>query len=168
MQLPGNLLDVYHSPGMAAPTLTVSNSCPADLPQIKREITGRVIYLFPSLLWSDRRCNECFYWRNCIVSQKQMLKLYWKKGRRRTTITSVSQTQLQPVLLTSPDYLLCHFSLMHYYLASWVIQTPSDKLSVFFFFACHSCLSTVERRRRFNINDRIKELGTMIPKSTDP
>ncbi|MGH0185871.1 UNVERIFIED_CONTAM: hypothetical protein FKN15_019499 [Acipenser sinensis] len=27
---------------------------------------------------------------------------------------------------------------------------------------------TVERRRRFNINDRIKELGTLIPKSNDP
>lgn len=26
----------------------------------------------------------------------------------------------------------------------------------------------VERRRRFNINDRIKELGTLIPKSSDP
>nr|WFP21713.1 microphthalmia-associated transcription factor a [Triplophysa stenura] len=26
----------------------------------------------------------------------------------------------------------------------------------------------IERRRRFNINDRIKELGTMIPKSNDP
>uniref|UniRef100_A0A674CR81 Melanocyte inducing transcription factor n=1 Tax=Salmo trutta TaxID=8032 RepID=A0A674CR81_SALTR len=26
----------------------------------------------------------------------------------------------------------------------------------------------IERRRRFNINDRIKELGTMIPKSSDP
>ncbi|KAG7260683.1 hypothetical protein CRUP_017389 [Coryphaenoides rupestris] len=26
---------------------------------------------------------------------------------------------------------------------------------------------TVERRRRFNINDRIKELGTMIPKTND-
>lgn len=25
----------------------------------------------------------------------------------------------------------------------------------------------VERRRRFNINDRIKELGTMIPKTND-
>lgn len=46
MQLPGNLLDVYHSPGMAAPTLTVSNSCPADLPKIKREITGIVENLF--------------------------------------------------------------------------------------------------------------------------
>ncbi|CAB1353484.1 unnamed protein product [Coregonus sp. 'balchen'] len=35
--LPGNLLEVHHSPGMAAPTLTVSNSCPADLTNIKRE-----------------------------------------------------------------------------------------------------------------------------------
>jgi hypothetical protein len=33
--------------------------------------------------------------------------------------------------------------------------------SVWFFVA-------VERRRKFNINDRIKELGTLLPKSTDP
>ncbi|XP_010784336.1 microphthalmia-associated transcription factor-like, partial [Notothenia coriiceps] len=26
----------------------------------------------------------------------------------------------------------------------------------------------IERRRRFNINDRIKELGGLIPKSSDP
>ena len=26
---------------------------------------------------------------------------------------------------------------------------------------------TVERRRRFNINDRIKELGTLLPKSNE-
>lgn len=26
----------------------------------------------------------------------------------------------------------------------------------------------IERRRRFNINDRIKELGTLLPKNTDP
>lgn len=26
----------------------------------------------------------------------------------------------------------------------------------------------VERRRRFNINDRIKELGTLLPKTNDP
>ncbi|XP_029006710.1 transcription factor E3b [Betta splendens] len=82
--LPGNLLDVYHSPGMAAPTLTVSNSCPADLPQIKREITD-----------SDA---------------KAMLKERQKKDNH----------------------------------------------------------NLIERRRRFNINDRIKELGTLIPKSSDP
>lgn len=82
--LPGNLLDVYHSPGMAAPTLTVSNSCPADLPKIKREITD--------------------------VDAKALLKERQKKDNH----------------------------------------------------------NLIERRRRFNINDRIKELGTLIPKSTDP
>uniref|UniRef100_A0A3Q3WS11 BHLH domain-containing protein n=1 Tax=Mola mola TaxID=94237 RepID=A0A3Q3WS11_MOLML len=79
--LPGNLLDVYHSPGMAAPTLTVSNSCPADLPKIKREIT------------SDAKA---------LIKERQ------KKDNHN-----------------------------------------------------------LERRRRFNINDRIKELGTLIPKSID-
>lgn len=29
-------------------------------------------------------------------------------------------------------------------------------------------LRLVERRRRFNINDRIKELGTLLPKNNDP
>lgn len=29
-------------------------------------------------------------------------------------------------------------------------------------------VQTVERRRRFNINDRIKELGTLLPKNNDP
>uniref|UniRef100_A0A3Q1HH80 Transcription factor binding to IGHM enhancer 3b n=1 Tax=Acanthochromis polyacanthus TaxID=80966 RepID=A0A3Q1HH80_9TELE len=79
--LPGNLLDVYHSPGMAAPTLTVSNSCPADLPKIKREITA---------------------------DTKALMKERQKKDNHN-----------------------------------------------------------LERRRRFNINDRIKELGTLIPKSSD-
>uniref|UniRef100_A0A4W6EUA6 Transcription factor binding to IGHM enhancer 3b n=1 Tax=Lates calcarifer TaxID=8187 RepID=A0A4W6EUA6_LATCA len=82
--LPGNLLDVYHSPGMAAPTLTVSNSCPADLPKIKREITD--------------------------ADAKALLKERQKKDNH----------------------------------------------------------NLIERRRRFNINDRIKELGTLIPKSNDP
>ncbi|KAG7999343.1 Red-sensitive opsin [Nibea albiflora] len=87
--LPGNLLDVYHSPGMAAPTLTVSNSCPADLPKIKREITGIVTF------YSDA---------------KALMKERQKKDNH----------------------------------------------------------NLIERRRRFNINDRIKELGTLIPKSSDP
>ncbi|CAJ1051315.1 transcription factor E3b [Xyrichtys novacula] len=82
--LPGNLLDVYHSPGMAAPTLTVSNSCPADLPKIKREITD--------------------------ADAKAFMKERQKKDNH----------------------------------------------------------NLIERRRRFNINDRIKELGTLIPKSSDP
>ncbi|XP_077458524.1 transcription factor E3b isoform X1 [Stigmatopora argus] len=82
--LPGNLLDVYHSPGMAAPNLAVSNSCPADLPNIKREITD--------------------------TDSKAFMKERQKKDNH----------------------------------------------------------NLIERRRRFNINDRIKELGTLIPKSSDP
>ncbi|XP_038151926.1 transcription factor E3b [Cyprinodon tularosa] len=82
--LPGTLLDVYNSPGMAGPALTVSNSCPADLPQIKREITD--------------------------ADTKALLKERQKKDNH----------------------------------------------------------NLIERRRRFNINDRIKELGTLIPKSSDP
>ncbi|XP_077059614.1 transcription factor E3b isoform X2 [Siphateles boraxobius] len=80
--LPGNLLDVYSSPGMATPNITVSNSCPADLPNIKRE-------------YSDARA---------FMKERQ------KKDNH----------------------------------------------------------NLIERRRRFNINDRIKELGAMIPKSSDP
>ncbi|KAA8593479.1 hypothetical protein FQN60_009595 [Etheostoma spectabile] len=83
-KLPGNLLDIYHSPGMAAPTFTVSNSCPADLPKVKREITD--------------------------ADNKALMKERQKKDNH----------------------------------------------------------NLIERRRRFNINDRIKELGTLIPKSSDP
>ncbi|XP_072522565.1 transcription factor E3b [Salminus brasiliensis] len=82
--LPGNLLDVYTSPGMATPQVTVSNSCPADLPKIKTELTD--------------------------VEAKTLLKERQKKDNH----------------------------------------------------------NLIERRRRFNINDRIKELGALIPKSSDP
>ncbi|TRY66548.1 hypothetical protein DNTS_015924 [Danionella cerebrum] len=82
--LPGNLLDVYSSPGMATPTITVSNSCPADLPNIKSEFTD--------------------------VETRAFMKERQKKDNH----------------------------------------------------------NLIERRRRFNINDRIKELGDLIPKSSDP
>uniref|UniRef100_A0A671QYD8 Transcription factor E3-like n=1 Tax=Sinocyclocheilus anshuiensis TaxID=1608454 RepID=A0A671QYD8_9TELE len=82
--LPGNLLDVYNSPGMTTPTITVSNSCPADLPNIKWELTDAEARVF--------------------MKERQ------KKDNH----------------------------------------------------------NLIERRRRFNINDRIKELGAMIPKSNDP
>ncbi|KAG9260147.1 transcription factor E3-like [Astyanax mexicanus] len=82
--LPGNLLDVYTSPGMTTPTITVSNSCPADLPKIKTELTD--------------------------VEAKALMKERQKKDNH----------------------------------------------------------NLIERRRRFNINDRIKELGALIPKSVDP
>ncbi|XP_010880227.1 transcription factor E3b isoform X1 [Esox lucius] len=82
--LPGNLLDVYNTHGMAAPTLAVSNSCPADLTNIKRE--------YPD------------------ADTKALMKDRQKKDNH----------------------------------------------------------NLIERRRRFNINDRITELGSIIPKSSDP
>ncbi|XP_069799246.1 transcription factor E3 [Dendropsophus ebraccatus] len=80
----GNLLDMYCAPGMTTPAITVSNSCPADLPNIKKE-------------YSDQDVKA-------IMKERQ------KKDNH----------------------------------------------------------NLIERRRRFNINDRIKELGMLIPKSSDP
>lgn len=80
----GNLLDMYCAPGMTTPAITVSNSCPADLPNVKKE-------------YSDHEVKA-------IMKERQ------KKDNH----------------------------------------------------------NLIERRRRFNINDRIKELGALIPKSSDP
>ncbi|XP_018410927.1 PREDICTED: microphthalmia-associated transcription factor isoform X2 [Nanorana parkeri] len=84
--MPGsaNLIDIYANQGMLAPRLNISYSCPANLPNIKREFTE-----------SEARA---------------MAKERQKKDNH----------------------------------------------------------NLIERRRRFNINDRIKELGTLIPKSNDP
>ncbi|XP_056585877.1 transcription factor E3a isoform X2 [Triplophysa dalaica] len=80
----GNLLDVYSSTGMAAPTITVSNSCPANLHNVKQELSD--------------------------AEAKAFIKERQKKDNH----------------------------------------------------------NLIERRRRYNINDRIKELGALIPKSSDP
>uniref|UniRef100_A0A8C5VYX6 Melanocyte inducing transcription factor n=1 Tax=Microcebus murinus TaxID=30608 RepID=A0A8C5VYX6_MICMU len=80
----GNLIDLYGNQGLPPPGLAISNSCPANLPNIKRELTE-----------SEARA---------LAKERQ------KKDNH----------------------------------------------------------NLIERRRRFNINDRIKELGTLIPKSNDP
>ncbi|XP_074873562.1 transcription factor E3 [Carettochelys insculpta] len=80
----GNLLGIYNSSGGTDSIVPVSNSCPADLPNIKTELSE----------------NEA----------KALMKERQKKDNH----------------------------------------------------------NLIERRRRFNINDRIKELGTLIPKSSDP
>ncbi|KAK7806011.1 hypothetical protein U0070_003192 [Myodes glareolus] len=36
----GNLIDLYSNQGLPPPGLTISNSCPANLPNIKRELTA--------------------------------------------------------------------------------------------------------------------------------
>ncbi|XP_008408721.1 transcription factor E3b isoform X1 [Poecilia reticulata] len=114
--LPGNLLDVYHSPGMAAPTLTVSNSCPADLPQIKREITG-----------TEPACIDF-----CLRRYETLFNMSDSITKRSTPL---SDTDTKALLKE---------------------RQKKDNHNL------------IERRRRFNINDRIKELGTLIPKSSDP
>lgn len=85
----GNMLEVYGcggggGGGVAASTITVSNSCPADLHSVKQELSD--------------------------VEAKAMIKERQKKDNH----------------------------------------------------------NLIERRRRFNINDRIKELGDLIPKLADP
>ncbi|XP_023150931.1 transcription factor E3a isoform X2 [Amphiprion ocellaris] len=78
-----DVLDMYGR-GTATPTVTVSNSCPADLQVVKTELSD--------------------------VEAKALIKERQKKDNH----------------------------------------------------------NLIERRRRFNINDRIKELGALIPKSSDP
>ncbi|XP_044307771.1 microphthalmia-associated transcription factor isoform X10 [Varanus komodoensis] len=80
----GNLVELYGNQSLPPPGLNISNSCPANLPNIKRELTE-----------SEARA---------LAKERQ------KKDNH----------------------------------------------------------NLIERRRRFNINDRIKELGTLIPKSNDP
>ncbi|XP_055503636.1 microphthalmia-associated transcription factor-like isoform X3 [Leucoraja erinacea] len=84
LPVPGNMLDVYNNPGLAPQAINISNSCPANLPNIKRELSE--------------------------AEARALAKERQKKDNH----------------------------------------------------------NLIERRRRFNINDRIKELGTLIPKSNDP
>uniref|UniRef100_A0AAY4E986 BHLH domain-containing protein n=1 Tax=Denticeps clupeoides TaxID=299321 RepID=A0AAY4E986_9TELE len=100
----GNLLDVYSSPGMAAPAVTVSNSCPADLHDVKRELTGE----------------------------------------SRSSFGAFSSPFCTPLSSTSPA-------------KAWMKERQKKDNH-----------NLIERRRRFNINDRIKELGALVPKSSDP
>ncbi|XP_053280759.1 microphthalmia-associated transcription factor isoform X5 [Pleuronectes platessa] len=79
-----NIMEMYGNQGMAQQGLPISNSCPANLPNIKREYS--------------------------VAEVRAMAKERQKKDNH----------------------------------------------------------NLIERRRRFNINDRIKELGTLIPKSNDP
>ncbi|XP_054992551.1 microphthalmia-associated transcription factor isoform X2 [Sorex araneus] len=86
----GNLIDLYGNQSLPPPGITISNSCPANLPNIKRELTA------------------------CIFPTESEARALAKERQKKDN---------------------------------------------------HNL---IERRRRFNINDRIKELGTLIPKSNDP
>uniref|UniRef100_A0A8C1GE56 Melanocyte inducing transcription factor a n=1 Tax=Cyprinus carpio TaxID=7962 RepID=A0A8C1GE56_CYPCA len=79
-----NLLDMYNNHALPPTGVTINNSCPSNLPAVKRELSEAEV--------------------RALVKERQ------KKDNH----------------------------------------------------------NLIERRRRFNINDRIKELGTLIPKSNDP
>uniref|UniRef100_A0A673KJA1 Microphthalmia-associated transcription factor-like n=1 Tax=Sinocyclocheilus rhinocerous TaxID=307959 RepID=A0A673KJA1_9TELE len=100
-----NLLDMYSNPGMPPPGISISNSCPANLSNIKREFS---VTPSPAMMHMMDKPSSC------------------------SKFESYQRPEGFPV---GTNIIIL-----------WI------KI----------------RRRRFNINDRIKELGTLIPKSNDP
>nr|XP_023649777.1 microphthalmia-associated transcription factor-like [Paramormyrops kingsleyae] len=109
LPLSANLLDVYSGQALPPHSLPVSNSCPANLPNIKREFSapGTMHLLDKPGTWGSYEISDGF---PVEAEVRALAKERQKKDNH----------------------------------------------------------NLIERRRRFNINDRIKELGTLIPKSNDP
>ncbi|XP_058855955.1 microphthalmia-associated transcription factor isoform X9 [Acipenser ruthenus] len=110
-----NLLDMYSNQVMPPPGLNISNSCPANLPNIKREFTVTPAPAMMHILENSGSCGN---------------------------FESYQRPEGFPVEAEARA------------LAKERQKKDNHNL--------------IERRRRFNINDRIKELGTLIPKSNDP
>ncbi|XP_041080922.1 microphthalmia-associated transcription factor-like isoform X14 [Polyodon spathula] len=110
-----NLLDMYSNQAMPPPGLNISNSCPANLPNIKREFTVTPAPAMMHILENSGSCGS---------------------------FESYQRPEGFPVEAEARA------------LAKERQKKDNHNL--------------IERRRRFNINDRIKELGTLIPKSNDP
>ncbi|KAG7521062.1 microphthalmia-associated transcription factor isoform X6 [Solea senegalensis] len=112
--VPANLMDMYGNQGLSQQGLPISNSCPANLPNIKREYS---VSQSPAVMHMLDKSGSCGKFDNYqrpdgfpVAEVRAMAKERQKKDNH----------------------------------------------------------NLIERRRRFNINDRIKELGTLIPKSNDP
>ncbi|XP_029974909.1 microphthalmia-associated transcription factor-like isoform X4 [Salarias fasciatus] len=112
--VPANLMDMYGNQGMSQQGLPISNSCPANLPNIKREYS---VSQSPAIMHMLDKSGSCGKFDNYqrpegfpVAEVRALAKERQKKDNH----------------------------------------------------------NLIERRRRFNINDRIKELGTLIPKSNDP
>ncbi|XP_077451313.1 microphthalmia-associated transcription factor-like isoform X2 [Stigmatopora argus] len=112
--VPANLMDLYGNQAMSQQGLPISNSCPANLPNIKREYSASQS---PSVMQMLDKSGSCGKFDNYqrpegfpVAEVRALAKERQKKDNH----------------------------------------------------------NLIERRRRFNINDRIKELGTLIPKSNDP
>ncbi|XP_075897908.1 microphthalmia-associated transcription factor-like isoform X3 [Nelusetta ayraudi] len=112
--VPANLMDMYGNQSMSQQGLPISNSCPANLPNIKREYA---VSQSPAIMHMLDKSGSCGKFENYqrpegfpVAEVRAMAKERQKKDNH----------------------------------------------------------NLIERRRRFNINDRIKELGALIPKSNDP
>ncbi|KAG1929744.1 microphthalmia-associated transcription factor [Pimephales promelas] len=110
-----NLLDLYSNPGMPPPGLSISNSCPANLPNIKREFS---VTPSPAMMHMMDKPSSCSNFENYQRPEG------FPAGAEVRALAKERQKK--------------------------------DNHNL------------IERRRRFNINDRIKELGTLIPRSNDP
>ncbi|XP_061652366.1 microphthalmia-associated transcription factor-like isoform X2 [Phyllopteryx taeniolatus] len=112
--VPTNLMDMYGNQGMSQQGLPISNSCPANLPNIKREYSVSQSAAVMHMLDKSGSCGKFDNYQRPegfpVVEVRALAKERQKKDNH----------------------------------------------------------NLIERRRRFNINDRIKELGTLIPKSNDP
>ncbi|XP_036447610.1 melanocyte inducing transcription factor b isoform X2 [Colossoma macropomum] len=115
MPVSANLLDMYSNQGMVPPGLSISSSCPANLPNIKREFS---VTPSPAMMHMMEKPGSCGKFEN------------YQRPEGFPVEAEVRALAKE--------------------------RQKKDNHNL------------IERRRRFNINDRIKELGTLIPKSNDP
>ncbi|XP_018529943.1 microphthalmia-associated transcription factor isoform X5 [Lates calcarifer] len=113
--VPANLMDMYGNQGMSQQGLPISNSCPANLPNIKREYS---VSQSPAIMHMLDKSGSCGKFDN------------YQRPEGFPVEAEVRALAKE--------------------------RQKKDNHNL------------IERRRRFNINDRIKELGTLIPKSNDP
>uniref|UniRef100_A0A671KZJ0 Transcription factor E3-like n=1 Tax=Sinocyclocheilus anshuiensis TaxID=1608454 RepID=A0A671KZJ0_9TELE len=100
----GNLLDVYSSQGMAAPSFTVSNSCPADLQNGKRELTNAEAkaIMKERQKKDNHNLSECDFLQ--ILPAVSVLSL-------RTVITMYHCSRSHFCLVFNSDYFQCEMRL---------------------------------------------------------
>ncbi|XP_034028795.1 melanocyte inducing transcription factor b isoform X2 [Thalassophryne amazonica] len=113
--VPANPMDMYGNQGMPQQGLPISNSCPANLSNIKREYS---VSQSPAIMHMLDKSGSCGKFDN------------YQRPEGFPVEAEVRALAKE--------------------------RQKKDNHNL------------IERRRRFNINDRIKELGTLIPKSNDP
>ncbi|KAF4112458.1 hypothetical protein G5714_007253 [Onychostoma macrolepis] len=110
-----NLLDMYNSHALPPTGVTINNSCPSNLPAVKRELSVTPAPGMMHIMDKPGSCGnfDTYQRPECFPVEAEVRALAKERQKKDNH-------------------------------------------------------NLIERRRRFNINDRIKELGTLIPKSNDP